>query len=261
MKAVILAGGFGTRLAEETSIRPKPMVEIGGMPILWHIMKTFSSHGINEFVICCGYKQDYIKQYFRNYLTVTSDVTIDMQTGKIDTHENVAEPWTVTLVDTGLNTMTGGRLKRILPFVRECDDICVTYGDGVSDVDITELIAFHKSHGKLATVTSVVPEARFGALNIDEKTNRVDGFLEKPPSESGRINGGYFVLKPEAIDKYVTSGDTTVWEEGPLQNLTRDGEMFAFNHDGFWRPMDTLRDKEKLDSMWSAGNAPWKVWK
>lgn len=261
MKAVILAGGFGTRLAEETSIRPKPMVEIGGMPILWHIMKTYDFYGIKDFVICCGYKQDFIKQYFRNYLSVTSDVTINMQTGQTKVHKNVAEPWNVTLVDTGLNTMTGGRLKRILPFVADCEDICVTYGDGVCDVDIGKLIAFHKKHGKLATVTSVVPEARFGALQIDKNTNRVDGFLEKPVGESGRINGGYFVLKPAAIDRYVKAGDTTVWEESPLQDLTKDGEMFAFNHDGFWRPMDTLRDKEKLDNMWRAGNAPWKVWK
>ena len=260
MKAVILAGGFGTRLSEETNTRPKPMVEIGGMPILWHIMKKYSFYGIKDFVICCGYKQEYIKQYFRNYQNIMADVTLGLASGEVRIHNHLAEPWNVTLVDTGLNTMTGGRLKNILPHIEKCDDVCVTYGDGVADINISELLAFHKYHGKLATVTSVVPEARFGALDIHPDTHRVESFIEKPIGEAGRINGGYFVLKPKAIEKYVTEGDATVWEQNPLRNLSKDGELFAFYHDGFWRPMDTLRDKEKLEDLWQSGKAPWKVW-
>ena len=256
MKAVILAGGLGTRLSEETTVRPKPMVEIGGMPILWHIMKIYSSHGINEFIICCGYKGYIIKEYFANYFLHMSDVTFDMQANSMHVHERRSEPWKVTLVDTGDHSQTGGRLRRVADYLRDDDAFCLTYGDGVGDIDIGACIAFHKAHGKAATVTATIPPGRFGALSMQD--GRVDSFQEKPRGDGGMINGGFFVLSPEVLD-YVT-GDDTLWEREPLQRLAAEGELMAWQHQGFWQPMDTLRDKTSLEDLWASGKAPWKVW-
>ncbi len=255
MKAVILAGGLGTRLSEETQVKPKPMVEVGGKPILWHILKTYSAHGINEFIICLGYKGYVIKEYFANYFLHMSDVTFDMANNRMEVHQNNAEPWKVTLVDTGDKTMTGGRLKRVKPFL-DGGDFCFTYGDGVANVDITRLVAFHRQQGKQATVTAVQPPGRYGALDMDGAAVR--GFLEKPRGEGGWINGGFFVLSPKVID--LIADDTTSWEVGPMQQLAASGEMVAFEHDGFWQPMDTLREKLLLEELWNSGKAPWKVW-
>jgi glucose-1-phosphate cytidylyltransferase len=255
MKAVILAGGLGTRISEETSIRPKPMVEIGGMPVLWHIMKLYSAYGINEFVICLGYKGYMIKEYFANYYLHMSDVTFEMEEGRMQVHHNTAEPWRVTLVDTGEETMTGGRLKRIASYVGD-EDFCFTYGDGLSDVNIRELIKFHKKRGGLATLTAVQPPGRFGALSLEEQ--RITGFSEKPDGDGGRINGGFFVVSPSVFN-YVQD-DSTVWEREPLEQLAVDGQLYAYVHDGFWQPMDTLRDKIALERLWESGNPPWKIW-
>lgn len=256
MKAVILAGGLGTRLSEETVTKPKPMVEIGGMPILWHILKIYSHHGINDFVICCGYKGYVIKEYFANYFLHTSDVTFDMQNNAMKVHHKRAEPWKVTLVDTGDDSLTGGRLKRVTEYVQDEEAFCFTYGDGVGDIDITASIEFHKKHGKLATLTSVYPPGRFGQLAIED--GQIKSFVEKPKGDGGMINGGYFVLSPKVID-YI-EGDLTTWEQEPLMNLASDGELMAFEHHGFWQPMDTLRDKTALEKMWTQGKAPWKKW-
>jgi glucose-1-phosphate cytidylyltransferase len=255
MKAVILAGGLGTRISEETSTKPKPMVEIGGKPILWHIMKSYSAHGVNDFVICCGYKGYVIKEYFANYFLHMSDVTFDMQNNQMEVHTRNTEPWKVTLVDTGDETMTGGRLKRVRPYISDEEMFCFTYGDGVSDVNISELIAFHKSHGKLATLTATQPPGRFGALNLEGQ--KINSFQEKPQGDGAWINGGYFVLSPKVID-YIDD-DSTTWEKSPMENLAKDGQLDAFFHHGFWQPMDTLRDKIHLEEMWQAGNAPWKI--
>jgi glucose-1-phosphate cytidylyltransferase len=257
MKAVILAGGLGTRISEETTTKPKPMIEIGGKPILWHIMKSYSAHGINEFIICCGYKGYVIKEYFANYFLHMSDVTFDMAHNKMEVHQRYAEPWKVTLVDTGEDTMTGGRLKRVAEYVKDEDAFCFTYGDGVSDVNITESIAFHKENKVLATLTATIPPGRFGAL--DMVGNKVNSFREKPKGDGGMINGGYFVLSPKVID-YI-SEDKTIWEREPLERLAYEGNLVAFQHQGFWQPMDTLRDKIHLEELWQAGKAPWKVWK
>jgi glucose-1-phosphate cytidylyltransferase len=256
MKAVILAGGRGSRISEETDIKPKPMIEIGGKPILWHIMKIYSSHGVNEFVICCGYKGYVIKEYFANYSLHLSDVTFDIGNNTMHVHERRAEPWKVTLVDTGETTMTGGRLKRIAPYVCDEESFCLTYGDGVADINITKEIAFHHQHGKLATIAAVQPPARYGALQIEE--GRVAHFVEKPAGGSGWINGGFFVLSPKCLD--LVDGDDSVWEERPLKTLAEKGELMAFEHHGFWRPMDTLRDKNQLDDLWQSSSAPWRVW-
>jgi glucose-1-phosphate cytidylyltransferase len=255
MKAVILAGGMGTRISEETSVRPKPMIEIGGKPILWHILKIYSSHGINDFIICLGYKGYVIKEYFANYFLHMSDVTFDMAANKMEVHNANAEPWRVTLVDTGENTMTGGRLKRVRKYLGE-EDFCFTYGDGVGDVDISKLIAYHRQQKRLATVTATQPPGRFGALKVED--GRIAGFQEKPQGDGGWINGGFFVLSPKVID-YVAE-DSTVWEREPLENLAHDNQMSAYLHDGFWQPMDTLRDKLLLEELWASGKAPWKVW-
>jgi glucose-1-phosphate cytidylyltransferase len=255
MKALILAGGLGTRISEESNTRPKPMIEIGGKPILWHIMKIYSSHGVNEFVICCGYKGYIIKEYFANYFLHMSDVTFDMKHNKMEVHQNSAEPWRVTLVDTGEQTMTGGRLKRVFDHIGE-DDFCFTYGDGVGDVDISSLIAFHKKEGRLATLTATQPPSRFGAINLEG--HRILNFQEKPQGDGSWINGGFFVLSPKVID-YI-DGDHTVWEREPMERLARDGQMSAWLHRGFWQPMDTLRDKNHLEELWVSGKAPWKVW-
>jgi glucose-1-phosphate cytidylyltransferase len=257
MKAVILAGGLGTRISEETDTKPKPMVEIGGKPILWHIMKIYSVHGVNDFVICCGYKGYQIKEYFANYFLYMSDVTFDMSKNTMDVHQRSAEPWRVTLVDTGENTMTGGRLKRVAEHIRGDDAFCLTYGDGVSDVNITELIAFHKAQNVQATLTATLPPGRFGALEFDG--NKVGKFMEKPKGDGAMINGGFFVLSPKVLD--CISGDETIWERGPLETLAADGQLAAFQHTGFWQPMDTLRDKILLEELWATGQAPWKVWK
>ena len=255
MRAVILAGGLGTRISEETHLKPKPMIEIGGKPILWHIMKTYSFHGINDFVICCGYKGYVIKEYFANYFLHMSDVTFDMAANKMEVHQNSAEPWRVTLVDTGDMTLTGGRLKRVRKYLGD-EDFCFTYGDGVADVDVSALVAFHKQQGRVATVTSVQPPGRYGALETDG--DLVKGFMEKPQGDGGRINGGYFVLSPKVID-YI-DGDNTSWESGPLERLAKEKQLVAFQHQGFWQPMDTLRDKNHLEELWQSGKAPWKVW-
>ena len=257
MKAVILAGGLGTRFAEETSLRPKPMIEIGGRPILWHIMKIYAAHGVNDFVICCGYKGYVIKEYFANYSLHMSDVTFDMARGEMIVHEKRAEPWRVTLVDTGDDSQTGGRLKRVAAYVKDEEAFCFTYGDGVGDIDVTGSIAFHRRHGKLATLTAAYPPGRFGALAIDD--GQVTEFLEKPQGDGGMINGGFFVLSPRAID-YVT-GDETLWEQEPLRTLAQDGELMAYEHHGFWQPMDTLREKQMLNALWESGRAPWCVWR
>lgn len=255
MKAVILAGGLGTRISEETTIRPKPMIEIGGKPILWHIMKIYAAHGINDFIICCGYKGYVIKEYFANYFLHMSDVTFDMKNNKMEVHQISAEPWKVTLVDTGENTMTGGRLKRVRQYLGD-EDFCFTYGDGVCDVNIGEAIAFHRDQNKLATLTGVQPPGRFGALNLEG--NRVTNFIEKPLGEGGWINGGFFVLSPKVIDSI--EGDETVWERAPMESLARCGQLSVYLHKGFWQPLDTLREKNQLEEMWRSGNAPWKVW-
>ena len=257
MKAVILAGGLGTRLSEETSTRPKPMVEIGAKPILWHIMKMYSHHGVNDFVICCGYKGYVIKEYFANYFLHMSDVTFDMRSNRMEVHHMRAEPWNVTLVDTGDDSMTGGRLLRVADYVRQEDAFCFTYGDGVSDVNISAAIEFHRSHGKAATLTATYPPGRFGALDIQDK--QIKQFMEKPKGDGAMINGGFFVLSP-AVLNYLEN-DGTVWEQQPLQRLASDGELMAYEHHGFWQPMDTLRDKTYLEELWASGKAPWKSWK
>jgi len=256
MKLVILAGGLGTRLSEETDLRPKPMIEIGGMPILWHIMKIYSTHGVNEFIICCGYKGYVIKEYFSNYLLHQSDVTFNVQENSMIVHKKRAEPWIITLVDTGENSMTGGRLGRVAEYVKDEESFCFTYGDGVSDVNITKLIEFHKNHGKEATLTSVYPPGRFGALNI--KDNQINQFTEKPKGDGSLINGGFFVLSPKVLDRIF--GDNCTWEQEPLKGLATDGELMSYTHDGFWQPIDTLREKVYLQKLWDQDNAPWKIW-
>jgi glucose-1-phosphate cytidylyltransferase len=256
MKAVILAGGHGTRLSEETKILPKPMVEIGGKPILWHILKIYSSHGINEFVICCGYKGYLIKEYFSNYFLYKSDVTFSIKENSMVVHEKHAEPWKVTLVDTGDNSMTGGRLGRVANYIKDEETFCLTYGDGLSDVDITNTIKFHKKHGKKATVTAAYPPARFGALTI--KDSVVNNFIEKPKGEGTLINSGFFVLSPKVLKKI--TGDDCIWEKNPLIELTKEKELMAYEHYGFWQPMDTLHDKNTLETLWQSGKAPWKNW-
>lgn len=256
MKVVILAGGLGTRLSEETLTRPKPMVEIGGKPILWHIMKMYSHHGIHDFIVCCGYKGYIIKEYFANYFLHMSDVTFDMQANSMHVHEKRTEPWKVTLVDTGDQSMTGGRLLRVADYVREEECFFFTYGDGVSDLNIQETLTFHRSHGKLATVTATYPPGRFGAMEI--RSHQVNTFTEKPRGDGGMINGGFFVLSPQVL--HLLESDKTVWEETPLNTLAREGQLMAYEHDGFWQPMDTLRDKQYLEELWSNGKAPWKKW-
>ncbi|MGE8360530.1 glucose-1-phosphate cytidylyltransferase [Pseudomonas sp.] len=256
MKAVILAGGLGTRISEESHLKPKPMIEIGGKPILWHIMKQYSAHGIQDFVICLGYKGYAIKDFFANYFLRTSDVTFDMRNNQMDVHQNYSEPWRVTLVDTGEETMTGGRLRRVGRFLEQDEAFCFTYGDGVTDLNISALVAFHKQHGKHATVTAVQPPGRYGALARDG--NQVTGFVEKPLGDGGWINGGFFVLSPKVLP-YIT-GDATSWESDPLDSLAREGQLMAFQHEGFWHPMDTLRDKNYLEQLWQSGEAPWKQW-
>ena len=257
MKAVILAGGMGTRISEESHLKPKPMIEIGGKPILWHIMKIYSAYGINNFVVCCGYKGYVIKEYFANYFLHMSDVTFNMQNNKMEVHHHNAEPWRVTLVDTGEKTMTGGRLKRVADYVKNEEAFCFTYGDGLANVDIEALLAFHRQHGKRATVTAVQAPGRYGALNM--QASRVQCFTEKPLGDGGWINGGFFVLSPRCLD--MISDDSCSWEGEPLGKLAVQGELMAYEHDGFWQPMDTLRDKTQLEEFWTTGAAPWKVWK
>mgnify|MGYP006080883409 FL=1 len=257
MKAVILAGGLGTRISEETHLKPKPMIEIGGMPIIWHIMKMYSSHGVNDFIICCGYKGYVLKEYFANYFLHMSDITFNMAANTMNVHKKDAEPWNVTLIDTGESTLTGGRLKKVSEYLKDEDAFCFTYGDGVSDIDISKTIEFHQSHGKLATVSAVLPPGRYGALNLDG--NQVMGFTEKPLGDGGVINGGFFVLSPQVLD--LIDGDQTSWEDGPLSKLAKNNELMAFRHKGFWQPMDTLRDKNNLEDLWSKGHAPWRTWK
>lgn len=256
MKAVILAGGLGTRISEETHLKPKPMIEIGGKPILWHIMKLYSAHGINDFIVCCGYKGYIIKEYFANYFLHMSDVTFDMVNNEMQVHHRSAEPWRVTLVDTGEDTLTGGRLKRVADYLKDEKAFCFTYGDGVADIDITALINFHQQHEKLATVTAVQPPGRYGALNM--KGQFVNGFTEKPKGDGGWINGGFFVLSPKCIN-YIQN-DKSSWESEPLTKLAQEGQLMAFEHSGFWQPMDTLRDKNALEDLWQTNQAPWKVW-
>jgi glucose-1-phosphate cytidylyltransferase len=254
MKVVLLAGGLGTRISEETSVRPKPMVEIGGKPILWHIMKIYASHGLTDFIVCCGYKGYLIKEYFANYFLHMSDVTIDLGKNSIEVHQKKAEPWRVTLVDTGETTQTGGRLRRVRDYID--GDFCMTYGDGVGSIDVTELIKFHRAHGKQATMTAVQPPGRFGALEMDG--TQIRSFIEKPTGDGGWINGGFFVLNPSVIDRI--EGDETLWERQPLESLANSGELQAYFHHGFWQPMDTLRDKNHLEELWNARRAPWKTW-
>jgi glucose-1-phosphate cytidylyltransferase len=256
MKAVILAGGLGTRISEETTVRPKPMVEIGGRPILWHILKIYSQHGINDFVICLGYKGYIIKEFFANYFLHTADVTFHMHDNRMQVHEHTTEPWNVTLVDTGENTMTGGRLKRIAPYLAEDEVFCMTYGDGVANVDIAASIAFHKQHGKLATLTAVQPSQRFGVL--ERQGNTITAFHEKAQTDEAWINGGFFVLSTSVLDRI--EGDATTWEREPMESLASEGNLQAFEHTGFWQPMDTLRDKQQLEALWAGGKAPWKLW-
>ena len=256
MKAIILAGGLGTRISEETDLKPKPMVEIGGKPILWHIMKQYSAHGVNDFVICCGYKGYVIKEYFANYFLHQSDVTFDMSKNTMEVHHERAEPWKVTLVDTGEDSMTGGRLKRVSKYVEDEEAFFFTYGDGVSDVNITETLKFHRSHNKNATLTAVYPPGRFGALDI--KNGQINQFKEKPKGDGALINGGFFVLSPNVLN--LLEGDATIWEQAPLNQLAESGELMAYEHHGFWQPMDTLRDKNYLEELWSKKKAPWKVW-
>lgn len=256
MKTVILAGGLGTRISEESHLKPKPMIEIGGKPILWHIMKIYSAHGLNEFVVCCGYKGYVIKEYFANYFLHMSDVTFDMVDNRMEVHQRNAEPWRVTLVDTGENTMTGGRLKRVSQYLDAEDSFCLTYGDGVSDVDIGAQIDFHRSHEKWATVTAVKPPGRYGALQL--RGNEVAGFAEKPPGDGGLINGGFFVLSPRCLD--LIESDDMPWENEPMRSLAEQNQLMAFEHEGFWQPMDTLREKNMLEDLWQRDEAPWKVW-
>lgn len=257
MKAVILAGGLGTRLSEETVLKPKPMVEIGGMPILWHILKIYSHHGLNDFIICCGYKGYVIKEFFANYFLHQSDVTFDMRNNEMEVHHKRAEPWKVTLVDTGDETMTGGRLKRVSSYIEKEEDFCFTYGDGIGNIDISALISFHRAHGKDATLTATFAPGRFGA--IDLHGDQVKKFIEKPKGDGARINGGFFVLSPRVLSRI--DGDATAWEQEPLISLAQDNQLIAYKHEGFWMPMDTLRDKMKLQEIWESGKAPWKVWK
>ena len=257
MKAVILAGGLGTRISEETGLKPKPMVEIGGKPILWHIMKIYSHHGINDFIICCGYRGYVIKEYFANYFLHMSDVTFDIRDNKMEVHERYAEPWRITLVDTGENTMTGGRMKRVAAYLKGEDAFCFTYGDGISDINITKLIEFHRAHGLQATLTATYLPGRFGALDI-QADQRVTSFKEKPKGDGGLINGGVFVLSPKVID--LIKGDHCIWERVPLEKLAESNQLKAYPHEGFWQPMDTLRDKNLLEELWASGKAPWKVW-
>ncbi|WP_442597276.1 glucose-1-phosphate cytidylyltransferase [Parapusillimonas sp. JC17] len=256
MKAVILAGGLGTRISEETHLRPKPMIEVGGRPILWHIMKIYSAHGIQDFIICCGYKGYLIKEYFANYFLHMSDVTFDMANNQMEVHQRNAEPWRVTLVDTGESTMTGGRLKRVASYLQNEEAFCFTYGDGVANIDITSQISFHKAHGKQATITAVLPPGRYGALMRDDTA--VQGFMEKPRGEGGWINGGFFVLSPSTLD--LIDDDACSWEGEPLETLARSGQLHAFEHKGFWQPMDTLREKNLLEELWHNNQAPWKIW-
>lgn len=256
MKAVILAGGLGTRISEETHLKPKPMVEIGGMPILWHIMKIYSHYGIDDFVICCGYKGYLVKEYFANYFLHMSDVTFDMVHNRMQVHQQKAEPWRVTLVDTGETTQTGGRLKRVAPYLDGEQAFCFTYGDGVSDINIAKLVAFHRAQGVKATLTATFPPGRFGSLDLNG--NRIRSFKEKPRGDGAMINGGFFVLSPEVLG--LIEGDSTIWERGPLESLARQGELAAYHHHGFWQPMDTLRDRTYLEDQWATGKAPWKVW-
>lgn len=256
MKAVILAGGLGTRISEETHLKPKPMIEIGGRPILWHILKMYSAHGVNDFIICCGYKGYVIKEYFANYFLHMSDITFDMQHNKMEVHQQYSEPWRITLVDTGEETLTGGRLKRVAQYLKDEEAFCFTYGDGVSDVDITAGIEFHRQHKRMATLTGVQPPGRFGVLNIDGDS--VTSFEEKPHGEGGWINGGFFVLSPKVLD--LIESDTTIWERGPMEQLARENQLSVYMHHGFWQPMDTLRDKVLLEELWESGKAPWKTW-
>jgi len=256
LKAVILAGGLGTRISEESYLKPKPMIEIGGRPILWHILKTYSHHGINDSIICCGYKGYVIKEYFANHFLHMSDITFDMVNNKMEVHQQHVEPWRVTLVDTGDETMTGGRLKRVAPYLAGEEAFCFTYGDGVGDVDITALVDFHRAHGKLATLTATQPPGRFGALSLNG--DQITSFKEKPHGDGSWINGGFFVLSPKVIDRI--AGDATLWEREPMESLANDGEFSAYFHRGFWQPMDTLRDKTLLEDLWASGKAPWKVW-
>jgi len=259
MKVLLLAGGFGTRLSEETDIRPKPMVEIGGKPILWHIMKTYSQYGFNEFVVLLGYKGYYIKEYFANYFLHQSDVTIDMKDGSMEVHNNSSEPWKVTLLDTGLHSMTGARIKKAQKFVGD-EPFMLTYGDGVADININELVKFHKSHGKALTMTSAQPDGRFGALNIDNETNEVQEFKEKPKGDGSWINAGYFICEPKVFD-YIDNEESTIFEQEPLKKLAKDGEIFTYKHNSFWKPMDSLKDKNDLNKLWDRNEALWKVWK
>jgi len=256
MKAVILAGGLGTRISEETHLKPKPMIEIGGKPILWHIMKGYSSHGVNDFIICCGYKGYLIKEYFANYFLHMSDVTFDMQSNSMEVHQRNAEPWRVTLVDTGENTMTGGRLKRVMPYLLDEDLFCFTYGDGVGDVNITDLVKFHRNQGKLATLTATQLPGRFGALTLDG--SNISSFKEKPDGDGSWISGGFFVLSPKVFD-YIKD-DSTLWEREPMERLALEGQFSAYFHKGFWQPMDTIRDRDLLEGLWKQGAAPWKTW-
>jgi glucose-1-phosphate cytidylyltransferase len=258
MKAIILAGGLGTRLSEETEIKPKPMVEIGGKPILWHIMKIYSAHGINDFIICCGYKGYLIKEYFNNYYLHQSDITFNIKDNNIKIHQSKTEPWTVTLVDTGENTLTGGRIKKIFDYIKDDKEFCLTYGDGVGDINISSLIDFHRKHGKKATLTAMQPPGRYGLLKLGSD-NVVEHFQEKPEGDGGWINGGFFVLSPDII-KYITGNQSNL-ESDVLTKLAKDNQLFAFKHDGFWQPMDTMRDKVNLNNLWAKGNAPWKIWK
>ncbi|MFN3511733.1 MAG: glucose-1-phosphate cytidylyltransferase [Phenylobacterium sp.] len=257
MKVVILAGGLGTRISEESHLKPKPMIEIGGRPILWHIMKLFSHHGFNDFVVCLGYKGYVVKEYFANYVLHNADLTVDLEKGSLEYHATNHEPWRVTLVDTGEETMTGGRVKRVAKYLAPGEPFFLTYGDGVADVDLGKLLAFHKAHGRQATVTAVAPPGRFGALEL--KDGQVQRFVEKPPGDHGLINGGFFVLQPETVARI--EGDATVWEQGPLEGLAQQGELMAYAHEGFWAAMDTLRDKNHLEGLWASGKAPWCVWK
>ncbi len=256
MKVVLLAGGLGTRISEESHLRPKPMIEIGGKPILWHIMKTYSHYGLNDFIVCCGYKGYVIKEYFANYFMHLSDVTFDLKNNKMKVHNSTSEPWSVTLVDTGESTMTGGRIKRVKEYIGN-EPFCLTYGDGVADIDIGKLLEFHKSHGRLATLTATQPPGRFGALSIDG--TQINSFKEKPVGDGNWINGGFFVLSPKVLD--LIGNDETIWEKEPLEKLAESGNLQSYFHDGFWQPMDTLRDKNHLEQLWSSGKAPWKQWK
>jgi glucose-1-phosphate cytidylyltransferase len=258
MKAVILAGGLGTRLSEETVVRPKPMVEIGGKPILWHIMKMYSAHGVDEFIVCLGYKGYVIKEFFANYYLHTCDVTFDVREGSMEVHHSTAEPWRVTLVETGEATMTGGRLKRVLPYIGDDEDFCFTYGDGLSSIDFQEQIAFHRGHGRLATVTAVQPPGRFGALELDGSAKVVTAFREKPAGDGAWINGGFFVMSPR-VGEYI-EGDSTVWEQEPMRRLADDGQLASYRYDGFWLAMDTVRDRNEMQTLWDSGSPPWRSW-